>query len=142
MYCSIDDMIGMLPEQTIIELSSDTHPYASPDMGNIGKAIGLADGVIDGYLARRMPVPLSDVPRLIRNLSAKMAIRFLHVRKHIFSEIWEKEYDNAVKILKAISDGKMGLGQDEDTEPAKSEPVLPHVASRKRKFTKEFWETF
>lgn len=146
-YSTIDNLKPILNEQTLIELSKDDPPFVDITdeqcVLNIASAIEQADREIDAYLVRRMSVPLSPVPGLIVGLSAKIAIHKLHVRKHIYSEVWEREYERCLAILQKIYDGEMGLGAENgDSETVTDTSARIKTSTRERQFTSSLWSTY
>lgn len=142
MYCTAEDMNALLPESVLAELSNDQPPYAVPDDDNIERAIYQADREIDAWLVTRMSVPLDPVPAVISVISAKMAVYFLHMRKHITSEAWEREYERCIKLLQDVHDGKRGLGPATGEEPKAEPGTRLSVSSRSQKLDSEFWSGF
>lgn len=146
MYSSQDVILRIIPEQVLAELSVDLPPYdlSDPDSSDkINRAIEQADREIDSYLAVRHPVPLqSPFPGLIVFMSARMAIHAMHVRKHIYSEVWEREYERCLRILEKIASGEMGIGAPDGTGDPASEVSLPVTKTRQKKFTAEMWSSF
>ncbi len=142
MYCTSDDLLILLPESVLAELSNDQPPYTVPDDDNVERAIYQADREIDAWLVTLMSVPLDPVPQVIAVVSAKMAVYFLHMRKHITSEAWEREYERCVKLLQDIHDGKRGLGPAAGEEPKTETGIRIAVSSRAQKFTPAVWQCF
>ncbi|MCP4105566.1 MAG: DUF1320 domain-containing protein [Desulfobacteraceae bacterium] len=143
MYSEISDLKNILPLQTLTELTCDIGPYDTVNSVIAETAINQADREIDAYIGQRYPVPLETVPGLIKTVSAKMAIFFLHVRKNIWSDVWERRYDHCLKILDDIYQGKKSLGPETgDDPPEKQKTPRISTMTRKRRYTREFWEAF
>ena len=109
MYCTITDLFSFMPEKHIIELSNDVSPYSTVNDPIVEDVTTQADSLIDSYLIQKMTVPLTVVPDLIRTISCKISIHYLHTRKSIMSEIWQKEFDRCMKTLDLIASGKLSL---------------------------------
>ncbi len=141
-YCTLSDMQKLLPESVLISLSSDLSNPSEVNTDNIAEAIDQADREIDAYLSiAGYTVPMSPVPPLVTNLSSKMAIWNLHLRKYFDSTIWRDTYRACQKLLERIAEGKLSLGQEE--EGVDQEASGGHaVATRTQKFTEEFMEEF
>lgn len=138
-YATIDDVRGFLPERVLAELTLEAPPYESADVGVVEAAIYSADRDIDAHLARAVAVPFETPPKLIKSLSAKMAIHWLHVRRHLDSDVWGREYDRCVQMLQDIAAGKIGLDDGVVSGP----PALSGVVrSRAKKYTDEMWGKF
>jgi phage gp36-like protein len=141
-YCLLADMEKLLPATMLINLSTDVSGATVADATNISESIDQADREIDAYLRiANYSVPMSPVPPLIANLSAKMAIWNLHLRKYFDSPIWRETYKDCLKLLERIAEGKLTLGQE--VEGVTQEGVGGHaVSTRAQKFTESFMETF
>lgn len=142
-YCTVDDVRALLPEQVLGELTRDLAPFDFVDESVVTSAIYQADREIDAHLVVRMPIPLSTVPLLIAQLSAKIAVHRLHVRKHIDSAVWGQEYDRCIDTLRRIQSGELGLGPDAADDAAASEPgARISAGGATRKFTATVWSTY
>jgi len=141
-YSTLADLQKMLPATMLISLSNDTTGATVVNQDNIDEAIDQADREIDAYLSiANYAVPLETVAPLVTNLSTKMAIWNLHLRKYYESEIWRNTYKDCQKILERIAEGKLTLGQEIDgvTQTAGGGYA---VDSRTQKFTSDFMEEF
>jgi len=141
-YCVLADLEKLIPSTILINLSNDASGATSVDQDNIDEAIDQADREIDAYLSiANYTVPQVTVSPLVANLSAKMAIWNLHLRKYFESPVWRNTYKDCQKILERIAEGKLTLGQEVDG-------VLQAAAgghavdTRTQKFTSTFMEEF
>lgn len=82
----------------------------------VTSAVGDADGVINGYLARRAyALPLSPVPSIVTTWSRAIARYYLH-KDRITDERSDpiaRDYRDALKLLQLTADGKFSLGIDD-----------------------------
>jgi phage gp36-like protein len=109
----------------------DTTGFDPQDVANAGEAlavveqaIGDAGGIIDGYLARRYPVPLAPVPGVVTAWARAIARYLLHKdRRSVESDDpILRDYRDAQKLLQLTADGKFSLGADDPelNDPANS----------------------
>lgn len=112
MYSTLEDLQGLLPEETLIKLSNDQGGATAVDMTIISAAIAQADQVIDGYVGVQRQVPLDPVPGLIRTISANLAIFNLYRRRNQVPEIWANQYKADTAVLVKISTGQISFGSD------------------------------
>lgn len=141
-YCALEDMEKLIPPSMLINLSNDTPGQSSVDQDNIDEAIDQADREIDSYLSiAGISVPVDPVPPLITNLSTKMAIWNLHLRKYFDSTIWRETYKDCQRLLERIATGKLSLGQIEEGLPTEPSSGFSS-SSRTQKFTEDFMEQF
>ena len=105
----------------------------------IHAAIGDADAEIDGYLAKRYPVPLSSVPKVINKFSKDIAVYNLFSRIGIDEGTDQKTYLNrynaAIKFLTLVAEGKVSLGVETDN-PAMAAATTFSVKSNPRIFNR------
>lgn len=141
-YCELADMQKLITGTTLINLSNDIAGATTVDEDNIAEAIDQADREIDAYLSMAgYSVPCDPVPPIVTNLSAKMAIWNLHLRKYFESSIWKDTYKTCQELLTKIAEGKLSLGQLEEGET--TEGSGKHLtSSRTQKFTEDYMETF
>jgi phage gp36-like protein len=114
-YCTIDDLKGIVPEQDLIELTDDTVPPASIITDNVDKAIADAGEMIDGYLRAHYSLPLTPAPGLINTLACDIAVYRLYARRVKLTppEGVSERYKNALKLLGQIQKGEISLGAGE-----------------------------
>lgn len=117
-YCTLQELIDRYSERMLVEIS-DRGDAASGtiDQALVDRAIADADALIDGYLKVRYALPLASVPRLVKDLSLRIAIYYAHA--HVAAEKIRKDYEEALKALRDISVGLIRLDLD-GAEPAAS----------------------
>ncbi|MEW5790030.1 MAG: gp436 family protein [Pseudomonadota bacterium] len=77
----------------------------------IAQAIADASAEIDGYLATRYQLPLPTVPAMIARIASDIAIyRLLSLRRMGDIEDARRRYEDARRLLEAISRGTVALG--------------------------------
>lgn len=141
-YCTESDLAKLLPENVLINLSNDTAGATTINSTIVAEMIDQADREIDSYVSiAGHAVPFTTVPPLVANLSAKMAIWNLHLRKYFNSEIWRKTYEDCLRILTRIAEGKMALLPTTDTATSETSSGC-ETSSRRQKFHHHTWETY
>jgi phage gp36-like protein len=138
-YCTYADMVKKIPANVLISLSNDTSGSVSANSAVIAEAIETADNEIDSYVGIVYGVPVTPTPPLLNDLSAKMAIWNLHLRKYFDSTVWKETYINCQKILLRIAEGRLVLN---DAVADTSDPSGVATATRAQMFTQERWDTF
>jgi phage gp36-like protein len=134
-------MEKLLPYTMIVNLSNDSAAVV-PNAANVSEAIDQADREIDSYLTLVMDTPADPVPPLIANISAKMAIWNLHLRKYFDSTIWRREYEDCLKLLLRIAEKKLSLGELETGVGAVVSGGSHAVETRHKKFNRRLWRTY
>jgi len=115
MYSAPDDLRLLLAEKELVQLAADGRPGRWADdqtQAVLAEAIDQADSEIDGYISLRVTLPLTFPPRLISNLSAKIAVYNLLRRRASIPDHWRGEYDRCLALLKDIAAGKLPLPDD------------------------------
>lgn len=110
-YCTVDDILEILPEAQVIRLTDDENSGAY-DPGKVQGAIDAAAEEINSYLGGRVALPIAGaIPPILKKFNADMAAYNLYSR--VAEEIpstRKDRYDNAVKLLEKIAEGKLTLG--------------------------------
>ncbi|PHS48758.1 MAG: hypothetical protein COB05_04410 [Marinobacter sp.] len=110
MYCSAQDMIDRFGERELIELTDRDHTGVV-DQTVIRQAIQDATAEVDGYLAGRYQLPLSQPPLVLVRVCCDIA-RFLLYDDNL-PEVVEKRHKSVVDLLRQVSSGRVSLGVSE-----------------------------
>lgn len=129
MYASLDDLKKQIPEDLLIQLSDDAGTGAI-DVTVTDTALETADVEIDGYLGARYALPLSPAPTILGKLAVDIAIYNLYARRQGPPEHWQKRYDNTIRFLERIADGRISLGADDPDEGAASSAEVVSTPER------------
>ncbi len=112
MYCTIDDIKKLLPEELLIQLTDDEGLNRVND-ARVDEAIAQAGAEIDSYCATKYAVPFATVPPIVKKCSVDMAIYNLYSRRvEKTPETRVDRYNNAVKLLSNIAKGVVSIGAD------------------------------
>ena len=132
-----DDAINAIIGDTFIEAPGERTAKVQP---LIEAAIEDADGEIDGYLAKRYPVPISPTPKVINKFSKDIAVYNLFSRIGIDEASEEKNYLNrynaAIKFLTLVAEGKVSVGVSAD-DPETAAATGFTVKSNPRLFSRQ-----
>lgn len=112
MYITREDVAAAVSLAELVQLSND-EGYGEPDWQIVDRAIAYACELADGYLMGRYALPLETAPSILRHLCTDIARHWLHQRRINAAELpkpLQAAYDNAVKLLVQIRDGKIHLG--------------------------------
>ncbi|MDO5674789.1 MAG: DUF1320 domain-containing protein [bacterium] len=117
MYSTPDELKLLLSEKELVQLASDGRVglWLDPAVQAVlNEAIDQADSEIDGYLSLVVELPLNLPPRLVGNLSAKIAVYNLLRRRPTVPDHWQSEYQRCRDLLLRIAEGKLKLPVEED----------------------------
>lgn len=118
-YCSADEVRAMIKDDALNALIGDEYIDDEAERETkiqpiIQEAMDDADGEIDGYLAKRYPVPLTQVPKIVNKLAKDIAVYNIFSRVGIDESGPDKNYLNryqaATKFLQLVSTGQVDIG--------------------------------
>jgi phage gp36-like protein len=127
MYCTPEDVRKMIKDEVIhtilgIDYIEDEQKREELILPVIEEAISDADGEIDGYLNKRYPTPLQNVPKIINKLSKDIAIFNVYSRMGIDEDDRENtlliRYKNAIKFLENVAKGTVDIGIENQSKKA------------------------
>ena len=142
-YTTDDDLLTVIPERTLIQLSADDPAAGVPDWMVVAEARAYADGQIDARLRQRYSLPLASVPRELRDWALALARRWLYERRPD-QDIPAPVVDSAKESLfslDSVRDGKMSLDSAvSDAASTVSGMVL--VSAPDRVFTRDILDLY
>ncbi len=95
-------------ERLLLQLTDRaTPPAGAVDSAIVDAALGDTDAVIDGYLAGRYALPLSETPPLLADLAQAIAIYKLH--SFLPDPKIDQDYKDAIAALDKIARGVVRL---------------------------------
>ena len=132
-YASLSILTDRYGEQVLIDLTDRATPAAGEvDSEVVDRALADADAVIDGYLAGRYKLPLTEAPPLLIDIAAVIAIWKLH--RWAPDPKIEQDYKDALASLDRIARGVIRLPL-EGVEPESSGAEGVVTTDRERPFT-------
>jgi phage gp36-like protein len=137
-YATLEDLKKALTEATLIDLTDD-NDLGVIDTAVVENALEAADVEIDAYVGERYSLPLTEVHAIIGKMSADLAIFNLYSRRQGPPDHWQARYNNAIKMLGMIRDGKLGLGV---ADPDTGDSNTAEVVSVDRIFTRDSLKNF
>lgn len=128
-YITRDDLAAAVSMAELVQLTNDfmgDYGMEEPDWNIADRAIVYACELVNGYISGRYTLPLVPVPAILPQLATDIARHWLHTRRingSDFPKPVQSGYDNAIKFLELIRDGKVHLGvRDIDTPSEKLQP--------------------
>ena len=126
-YCTRAQLGLFLGEEELAALS-DRDNTGAADEARIADALVYADGVINGYVARRYSLPLAVIPRLLTELARDLAHYRLYTQAPL--EHVKDAYEAALKQLQHISDGLLVLDLVDGETPTPPSRLASHGQAR------------
>lgn len=129
-YATVTDMQNRYPDRDLIAIS-DPNNAAIQD-GPIAQALSDASVEIDGYLESRFKLPLTDPPAVLNLHCCTIAMYRLQSLRPLHDlEDARKRYEDVLKFLQKVADGKLTLGLSVDSqEPPIANPSVMTAAPR------------
>lgn len=121
MYATVEDMTAAFGERECRALSGRGGAQDT-DVAVITTALEQASAEIDGYLLARYPVPFADHARVLRGRCCDIARYQLCGAGTRMTEAVRFRYEDAIRFLERVADGRVGLGRTGDGEVVKSSP--------------------
>ena len=146
MYCEKQDLINALREKAVTDFATDVtgDPQATID-ARIDAVIVKSCDLIDGYLRGRYPLPITNVPGVVKSLAVDIALYYLASRKGIREGTPEVtlrvKFEDAVRYLRDIQAGKADIGipnAEGESVPAGE----ARVSAPDKTFNSTFWNGF
>jgi phage gp36-like protein len=134
MYATKQNMIDRFGNAELVQLTDRELPATGAIVDAVlNKALADANAEIDGYLVGQYQLPLASVPANLELLASDIALYRLF--KDRATEEVRQRYDDAVKYLRDVGQGKLSLGLDSANQPA-APAGGPSVDGPERTFSK------
>ena len=134
MYATEQDLIELAGEDEILMIADrDNDDIADPDV--ISAALSYADNTVNGYLAVRYKLPLTEVPDLVKTWAVSIARYRLHrdgAPEHVV-----RDWKSALSDLKDVARGLIDLSIADGSEPTTSSGGTVSVEGNEPVFTKD-----
>jgi phage gp36-like protein len=135
-YSTESDILNRIEEATLVQLTDRTGS-GQVDSALVGSAIEDADALINGIISTVYQVPIANVPRVVRELSATIAVYRLHLYRSADSGVWKDAYKGAMGFLGLVATRKAtleGVVAKPGTAGSQSDSTL--FSSEERKFSR------
>lgn len=135
-YVTTDQLMDRYGSNMLVDLTDRATPASGAiDADVVARAVADTAAVIDGHLAKRYTLPLSEVPALITDLAASITIWKLHIYEPA-GKI-EADYKEAMRQLAAISAGTITLPLADGGEAPGASGTGARITDRERPFTED-----
>jgi len=132
-YANASDWIARVSSPIAIQLTSETGSSADSDL--IDTVIGSCEGLVNGYLQRRVSVPVTvgASPQLFaaaRGATLDIASYRIHLRRPPVPGDWKIAFDNAMKWLTDLAEGKVSPPDNVDAGSKAASGYSERLAGR------------
>lgn len=117
-YATLTDLTERFGDTELVQLTNRTIGGTTIVTAVVDRALADAGAEIDGYLVGRYRLPLPVVPRTLVGFACDIARYRLYDDRA--TEQVTKRYDDAVKFLRLVADGRISLGPASDQSSAPS----------------------
>ena len=107
-YATQQDIIDRYGEDDLI-VAADHDQDGEADANVVAQGLEDATDLINTYVGKKETLPLSPVPAVLKRLCVDIAL-YLMSQPPAITDEKRKRFEDAVKLLTAISEGKVSLG--------------------------------
>ncbi|MCW9041739.1 MAG: DUF1320 domain-containing protein [Pseudopelagicola sp.] len=140
-YAALDDITTLYSEDALYVADRDGDGVA--DVAAVERALDMASGEIDSYLGVRHSLPLDEpFDPILTQFAVDIAIYRLALARDVLSDEHRRRYEDTIKHLTKISEGKAAikLPASSDPETGEAESTAPRpivMGGPERMFTRE-----
>ena len=141
MYCTVDDVLKLVPQHTLRGLTQDDPTNGNVDESIVSAAIKYASDKIDAAIRGRYPLPLPQKVDLLKELALDLVRHRLYSRRPDGGDLPDAVKDgkkSAEADLIKIQNGQLSLGI-ENSKKAVDEAGPWRVKAPKRRFDGGFY---
>lgn len=110
-YATTQSMITRFGREDLAEITDTEPPYTGEiNLTRLQAAIESANAEVDAYLAKQLHVPTVLASPFVQMMACDIARYHVVLGNARVSERDEKRYELAVKNLKLVNEGKIGIG--------------------------------
>lgn len=111
-YATVDDIKASVPSRDLELLTDHDGPASAIDDPRLLLALKDATAEINGYIAKRVALPLADPPDMLRVTCRDIAIHRLYANIGRITETQKQLREAAIAYLRAVQDGKVSIGDE------------------------------
>lgn len=117
-YATLQDLVDRYGERELVQLTDRTNrPPSSVDTSVVGRALGDATAIADGYVGKACALPLGEVPPALVKATADIARYYLHGKAAEKDGAVERAYLEARRWLADVARGLVQLDVGGVTPP-------------------------
>ncbi len=131
-YATRQTLVDAFGEDQLRELA-DRNRDGDADDAVIDRALAAADAEIDGYIAARYALPLTEAP--VRLVDAAAVIAFYRLHPSAIPDDVQKRYDLTIAFLRDVAKGVALLAVPSGAEPGQASHGEAQVSAPERVFT-------
>lgn len=121
-YATVDDLKAVIPGQDLALLTDQDGTVGVASDARLLSALQDASAEIDGYISKRVALPLADPPRMLMVVARDLALHRLYANLGRTTETQDKLRDGALAYLRQVAKGELSIG---DETPGNEVEVSP-----------------
>lgn len=136
-YAQTSDLIARFGETELVQLTDRANkPPTTVNQDTVGRALGDATSLIDGYLSKVYGLPLASVPSNLVKMCCDIARYYLAGKAAEKDGAVARAYNEAVLWLKDVANGRVKL-DDGGAAPEPAEGSAGRVSGSRPVFTRD-----
>ncbi|MBO6789519.1 MAG: DUF1320 domain-containing protein [Dinoroseobacter sp.] len=141
-YATPADLQAVIPDRDL-KLLTDWDGIADTiDETKLQEALDDATAEINGYIAKRASLPLSEPPRMLLVVARDLAVYRLFANAGRVTETQEKLRDAGITYLEKVADGELSIGDETGGDEEPTSPGVVMEEGPERVMTRESLERF
>ena len=108
-YAAQQDIIDLYGERELQNVA-DRDADGGVDDNVVARALENVSAEMDAYIGARYAVPLASPTTVLKGLCVDIALYRMALKSGPRTEEHRTRYEDAIKMLKGIADGKIGIG--------------------------------
>lgn len=141
-YATIDDLKTVVSARDLIQLTDLDGTAGAIVDAKLTNALQDASAEIDGYISKRVTLPLADPPRMLIVQCRDLAVYRLHSNAGRIPESVEKLREGAISYLKDVAAGKLSIGDETSGEEIETSPGAVLIEGAARTMTRDSLKRF
>ena len=142
MYATVDQLKDAIPAQDLILLTDHDGAADAVDDARLTSALQDATATIDGWIAKRVTLPLAEPPRMLMVVCRDLALHRLYANTGRVTEAAEKLHDAAMAYLAKVSKGEISIGDETGGDEIVTSPGAVVEEGPERVFTRDRLRSF
>ena len=142
-YAAPANLQARVPERDLVLLTDRDGPADAVDTSALQAALDDATAMINGWIAKRVSLPLQDIPQALVTICCDLALERLYLNTGAtVPEAVTTLADNARSYLKSVAQGKASLGDETGGEEVAASPGVVLSEGSDPVFTRESLKGF
>lgn len=133
-YAASADIMAAYGEDTLL-MVADRAGNGEIDIAAVAQALGAASALIDVHVGAVYVTPLTVIPDLVRDLCVDIAVYKLAGEGRGLNEEKRTRYEDALRLLQRLADGKVTLDLPTTEKPKSAGAVI--VSGPRRQFGRD-----